>query len=96
MTDPYKTRLFRLLADWVSKALRLALDGCTDWEKRFYVGQRCGTNASQNVPADYSDLIHHFRTSVIAFRKSHNLEPAHNFCEHGSDYVQIRHVTLEN
>ncbi len=46
-------------------------------EKRYNIGQRCGTNTSQKVPADYSDLISHFRKSVIAFRKANHLEPAH-------------------
>ena len=39
------------------------------WKRRNNVGMHTGTNTSQKVPADYVDLLHRFRKTIIAHRK---------------------------
>ena len=46
------------------------------WKRRFGVGMRAGTNASQRVPSDFVEQLQDFRRSVIKGRKAHKIEPA--------------------
>ncbi len=46
------------------------------WKRRFGVGMRCGTNASQKVPADFADQLTQFRKAVIRCRKTHSITPS--------------------
>ena len=64
-------------------ALGLGLEGfkasarwLTKWKCRHAVGMRCGTNSSQKVPADYAELIQHFRASITKFRKAKDITPS--------------------
>ena len=46
------------------------------WKRRFGVGMRSGTNASQKVPADFAELLQDFRRSIIHSRKVHKIDPS--------------------
>ena len=46
------------------------------WKRRFGVGMRSGTNASQKVPADFAELLQDFRRSIIQARIVHKIDPS--------------------
>ena len=46
------------------------------WKRRFGVGMRSGTNASQKVPADFAELLQDFCRSIIQARKVHKVDPS--------------------
>ena len=46
------------------------------WKRRYGVGMRTGTNSAQKLPADYHDLLHIFRKSIIDVRKTMNIGPS--------------------
>ena len=46
------------------------------WKRHFRVGMRSGTNASQKVPADFTEQFQDFHQSIIQARKVHKIDPS--------------------
>ena len=71
-----KTKAIQIAGGLKIAGFRASCGWLNRWKQRYNVGVRAGTNNAQKIPADYADLLHSFRKSVITIRKAENIGPA--------------------
>ena len=71
-----KTRAIQIAGGLKIAGFRASCGWLSQWKQWYNVGVRAGTNNAQKIPADYADLLHSFRKSVITIRKAENIGPA--------------------